>query len=98
MGMEVGKVKPRRRGVSSGHEDTEKSRLEFGPQPITDLMAKHSLSPHNLVESSPHQLTHKMVSKACKGRRLTPHVKKKVLQALVLATGTTYTLKDAFNY
>ena len=70
----------------------------LGPQPITEVMARHGLEPHDLVAASTQQLTHKMVSRACKGRRLTPNVQAKVLHAVNAATGKNYTLGDLFRY
>lgn len=70
----------------------------LGPQPITDIMARHNLKPHDLVAASAQQLTHKMVARACKGRRLTDNAKSKVLNALNLAAGKNYTLNELFNY
>lgn len=71
---------------------------EFGIQPIDALMTKHNLRNHDLVAASTEQLTHKMVAKARKGRRLSRHVQLKVLRALNAATGQSYTLADLFNY
>ena len=70
----------------------------LGPQPIADLMARHKLKPHDLVAASTQQLTHKMVSRACKGRKLTDKSKSRVLNALNLVTKKNYTLSDLFNY
>ena len=39
-----------------------------------------------------------MVSRACKGRWLTPNVRGKLLRALNKAAGKTYTLEDLFTY
>jgi hypothetical protein len=50
------------------------------------------------VENSTAQLTYKMISRAVKGRRLTPNVKCKILDALNKAAKKNYTLKDLFNY
>ena len=44
----------------------------LGEQPIAQVMAAHDLKAHDLVQASTEQLTHKMVARACKGRRLTP--------------------------
>jgi hypothetical protein len=44
------------------------------------------------------EMTHKMVSRACKGRRLTLNTQSKVLAALNRATGKNYSLRDLFNY
>ena len=70
----------------------------FGPQPIADVMVRHKLKPHDLVAASTQQLTHKMVARACKGRKLTDKSRYKVLNALNLAAKTSYTLSDLFNY
>ena len=71
---------------------------ELGEQPLAALLARLGLKPHDLVAASTAQLTHKMVSRACKGRRLTPHVQQKVLDALAAKTGESYTPADLFNY
>ena len=71
---------------------------DLGPQPLAEIMAQHELKPHDLVAASTQQLTHKMVARACKGRRLTLNVQTKVLKALNGATGRRYALSDLFNY
>jgi hypothetical protein len=50
------------------------------------------------VAAAPEPITFKMISRACKGRRLTPHVQVKVLKALNQATGKNHALRDLFNY
>ena len=70
----------------------------LGGQPIGDIMVKDGLKAHDLVAASTEQLTHKMVTRACKGRRLTANSKSKVLKALNLASGKEYCLSDLFNY
>ncbi|PKL43515.1 MAG: hypothetical protein CVV39_08575 [Planctomycetes bacterium HGW-Planctomycetes-1] len=70
----------------------------LGPQPVADIMARNNLKPHDLVAASKQQLTHKMVSRACKGRKLTDNSKSKVLIALNLAAKRNYTLIELFNY
>lgn len=70
----------------------------LGPQPITDLMEKHKLSRHDLVAASTEQITHKMVSRACKGRKLSRRVQLKIRDALNTATEQTYKLSDLFTY
>jgi hypothetical protein len=77
--------------------DTDMER-DLGPQPIAQIMAELGLKPHALVAASTEQLTHKMVSRACRGRRLTPNVKFKVLHALNRAAGKTYAMDDLFTY
>jgi len=71
---------------------------DLGPQPIGEILTKRNLKPHDLVAASTQQLTHKMVSRACKGRRLTINAQLKVLNALNSATGQNYSLHDLFNY
>ena len=71
---------------------------DLGPQPIGELLAKHELTPNDLVRVSTQQLTHKMVARAVKGRRLTANTMKKVLQALNVAAASEYGFADLFNY
>ena len=71
---------------------------DLGEQPLAKVMAAHGLKSHDLVSSSSEQLTHKMVSRAVKGRRLTPNARSKILSAVNKASGKTYSLKDLFNY
>ncbi len=76
------------------------SELErnLGEQPVARLMREHNLKPHDLVAVSSLEMTHKMVSRACKGRRLTLNTQSRVLAALNRATGKDYSLRDLFNY
>ena len=76
------------------------SKIErnLGEQPITRIMREHNLKAHNLVAISSVEMTHKMVARACKGRRLTLNTQSKVLAALNRATGNNYALRDLFNY
>ena len=71
---------------------------DLGEQPIAGLLQKLGLGSHDLVAASREQLTHKMVSRACKGRRLTPHVQLKVLNALNACTSARYGIGDLFTY
>jgi len=77
---------------------SRKNERDLGPQPISRILAEHNLKPHNLVAASTQQLTHKMVARACKGRRLTPNTQSKILNALNIAAGKNYSLGDLFNY
>ena len=70
----------------------------LGEQPIAHILTEAGLKPHDLVSASTVQMTHKMVSRACKGRRLTPNVQSKVRDALNAATGKTYSLAELFTY
>lgn len=70
----------------------------LGPQPIIELLEKHNLKSHDLVAASTEQITHKMVSRGCKGRKLSRRVQLKLVNALNTATEQNYTLKDCFTY
>ena len=74
------------------------NELNLGPQPIIDIMAANNLCAHDLVAASTEQITHKMISRACKGRKLSPRVKQKILNALNNSCEKKYTLREAFNY
>ena len=67
-------------------------------QPIARIMGDHGLKAHDLVAISTEQITHKMVSRACKGRRLTPNAKSKIRNALNSSADKTYSLEELFTY
>ena len=71
---------------------------ELGKQPIAAVLESQGLRPHDLVAASDEQITHKMVSKACKGRRLTRKVQDKVIRALNKAAEGCYTKEQLFTY
>ena len=73
-------------------------KRDLGEQPIAKIMELHGLKTQDLVKSSTEQITFKMISRAIKGRRLTPNVKFKILNAINKATGKQHQLKDLFNY
>ncbi len=77
---------------------TAENKLNFGAQPIAKIIEEKGLNPHDLVEASTEQITHKMVSRACKGRKLTAKVKLKIQNALNNATKKQYRLEELFNY
>ncbi len=70
----------------------------LGEQPIAKIIAERGLKPHDLVAASTEQITYKMVSRACKGRRLTDNVRNKIRRALNKAVGKEYTMAELFNY
>jgi len=70
----------------------------LGLQPIASIMAEFKLKPNDLVSNSSEQISHKMVNKAVKGRRLNPHIQIKILKAVNNTTKKSYSLKDLFNY
>ena len=72
--------------------------LDLGEQPLARLLTEFGLKSHDLVAASTEQITHKMVARGCKGRRLTRNVQGKLLRALDKATGQTHKLSDLFTY
>lgn len=71
---------------------------DLGEQPLAKLMAERGLKAADLVEASTEQITHKMVARAMKGRRLTAKTMDKVHRAWNLATGAEEPRKALFNY
>ena len=86
--------------ASNENVPSEDATIErnFGEQPLAALLAQHGLRSHDLVAASTEQITHKMVSRGCKGRRLTNNVQSKLQRALNKLTGGNYRLADLFNY
>ena len=75
------------------------SQKDHGIQPLDAVMNTLDLKNHDLVAVSKEQLTHKMVSKGRKGRRLSLNVQLKILNALNTAQDRqVFTLKDLFVY
>ncbi len=65
--------------------------------PLDSLMTRLNLTNHDLVAASTEQLTHKMVAKGRKGRKLTPNVQHKIWSALkTLKPEVAVTLKELF--
>ncbi len=89
-----------RAGRMALNKDPYKAECErdLGEQPIARIMAVYNLTAHDLVASSVEQLTHKMVARAVKGRRLTANAQAKVLHALNAAAGKEHRLEELFNY
>ena len=77
---------------------TDNKKLDLGEQPIARIMALHGLKSHDIVSASTAQITHKMISRAIKGRRLSPGVQRKILTALNGIKNKNYSMKDLFNY
>ncbi len=71
---------------------------DLGPQPLLEVLTKHGLSATDLVEASSEQLTHKMVARAVKGRRLTANTMGKVVRALNRRAESAYTQAELFTY
>ena len=71
---------------------------DLGEQPLARLLTELGLKSHDLVAASTEQITHKMVQRGCKGRRLTKNVQGKLLRALNTASGESHALTDLFTY
>ena len=76
---------------------SEPSR-DLGPQPLAERMAERGLEPKHLVAASEEQLTHKMVTRAMKGRRLTANTMGKVVRAWGRATDEPAGADELFDY
>lgn len=70
----------------------------LGAQPLAHLMDERDLRPADLVAASAEHVTFKMVTRACKGRRLTPNVQAKILRAFNAAVGQDCVRADLFTY
>lgn len=69
------------RGIpATGRPD--ENGMEMGPQPLDALMSRLAIDNHALVAASTDHLTHKMVAKGRRGRRLTLNVQDKICRAL----------------
>ena len=76
----------------------EITERNLGTQPLAEILESHALKNHDIVAASPTPISHKMVTRAVKGRLLTPHSQNKILDALNAAGKGTFTLHDIFNY
>ena len=88
-----------RRTLDMSLENIKETNNNLGIQPIDALMVKLGLTNTDLVSASTQQLTHKMVARGRRGRRLTLNAQTKILIALKsLRPELNLTLKDVFNY
>jgi hypothetical protein len=76
---------------------------ELGLQPLDGLMEEYGFSNNDIVAASPKQLSHKVVMKARRGRRISGALQYKVLDALNLAleereVPVRLRREDLFNY
>ena len=75
------------------------AEMDMGTQPLDAIMTQLGLSNDDLAHASTEQLTHKMVQKGRKGRRLTLNAQLKIKRALNTAKpGENSTLEKLFNY
>ena len=77
---------------------SENIEMESGPQPLDQLMVEEGLKNNDLVSISQEGLTHKQVSKARKGRRITRRIQIKILNAWNSLKDEDINLDDLFNY
>lgn len=79
---------------------SEENTMNVGVQPLEAIMTEKEISNHDLVAAMPPGfINHKQVQKARKGRRLTPHMQEKILEALnTFSAPASYEFKDVFNY
>jgi len=61
-------------------------------------MVERNLRPADLVRAAPGHVTFKMVSRACRGRRLTAHSQRLIAAAFNQAAQTQLTPADLFTY
>ena len=73
--------------------------MELGVQPLDQILTALKFKNSDLVEKSTDQLTHKMVAKGRKGRRLTLNAQNKILRALnSVQSEKQCQISDLFNY
>jgi len=73
--------------------------MELGLQPLDAIMTRLGLANADLVKASAEQLTHKVVQKGRKGRRLTQNARQKILTALnAVSAQEKFELRDLFDY
>jgi len=92
-------------GAFCGSMSQTETERNLGPQPLEAIMAEWALGNHDLVAACEEPLTHKAVQRARKGRRLTPHMMRRIADALnraVTLQGKTverpWEIADLFNY
>ncbi len=85
-----------------GQDEIERN---MGVQPLDGIMTEHELGNHALVAASTEPMTHKAVQRARKGRRLTKHMKQRMVDALNRAVKLqgkeieqAWGVKDLFTY
>ena len=81
-----------------GTDSQPEIERNLGEQPLVEVLRAHELKAHDLVTASSEQITHKMITRGCKGRRLTANVQGKLLRAVNAATRKEFVISDLFNY
>jgi len=75
-----------------------KIERDLGEQPIAKIIVELGLKSNDLVSNSTEQITHKMVGRAAKGRRLNLKIQYRILNALNKVANKEYKIEDLFNY
>ena len=82
-----------------GRMTDKANNMDLGKQPLDVILYRMGLTNNDLVRASTEQLSHKVVQKGRKGRRLTLHAQTKILKALNAASPKEKFLpKDLFTY
>jgi len=86
-------------------EESKENGVErnLGVQPMDVLMAEKEMPNHELLAASKEPMTHKAVQRARKGRRLTKHMQRRMVEAFNTAmkqrgAEESFTLDQLFNY
>ena len=77
---------------------SEQNDMEAGVQPLDQLIVDAGLRNNDLVKISDNGLTHKQVSKARRGRKITRRMQLKVLSAWNSLIDHESVIDDLFNY
>jgi hypothetical protein len=79
---------------------SEEQNMDVGVQPLDGIMTEKGIRNHDLVAAMPPGfINHKQVQKARKGRRLTPNMQEKVLEALnACLAPESEAFSDIYNY
>lgn len=81
-------------------EEKYEKKVENGVQPLDGIMNEYELSNNDIVQASTEQLSHKIVNKARKGRRISIKLQVKITTALNIALDGDATFKrvQIFTY
>lgn len=80
--------------------NVDREDMDAGTQPLDALMMQLGISNHDVVAAAdPNTLTHKVVAKGRRGRRLTLRAQDRIVAALnATAEGRAYRRDECFNY
>ena len=73
--------------------------INYGVQPLDELIQSLGLTNEDLVNNSVRQLTFKQLQKGRKGRRISANIKSKIAQSLnACVKERVFSEKELFNY